>query len=1111
MKKLILLLILFTASTAGFANHIKGGFFTYTYKGPGISDPSKLRYDITLTVYMSCDAINNPQQLNDAYFSFFNTTNNNLLETVTIPRTETYLLQKSTDEPCISGDQRGCYYTIVIYRLLNKELTPLSGGYTVSYQRCCRIANMENVDNSSAAGNTFTVVIPGLTTPFSGQTNSSPNFPINDTAVVCENSFFRLPFLATDPDGDSLSYSLCGAYTGASSATPAPTVSTAPPYTVVPYTFPYTGAQPLGSLVSIDPRTGLISGIAPQNVRGSGEYVICVCVKEYRNGIQIAETRKELHIKVGSCVPLNAQLNPQYISCDGFTLTFSNTTPSSAITSHFWDFGVPSITNDTSILETPTYTYPDTGTFVLTLIVNKGQPCTDSAKAIVKVYPGFFPGFISTGICKGAPIQFTDTTKTKYGVVNAWSWNFGDPNTLADTSHAQNPVYNYPNPGTYTVTLTVSNSKGCTKIITKQITVIDRPVITMAFKDSSYCGKDTLGLGASASVPSTYSWTPLTNIINPNSANPQVYPTSTTTYVVTADAGGCIAKDSVTVQPKNDLAATATANPAAICQDDTLALSGTTNHAPVTWAWSPAASVLNPAVQSTKAFPQANTTYTLTVRWGNNCVATDSKPVTVKPLAIANAGPPAYICAGQTSAQLNASGGDNYQWTPTTGLSNPNIANPLASPATTTTYTVSVGINGCTGRRKDSVTVEVKPAPALTVSPDTLICNIDTLQIFANGSGSVFWTPNYNISSQTSPNPLVSPNVTTVYRVTLTDQFGCTKKDSVKVNVTPSVNVFAGNDTTICQTDAIQFNTISNGLNFSWTPVTGLNNAGIKNPVARPDTTTTYKVFAAVGKCNATDEIKVSVAPYPVANAGPDTAFCFGNRVQLQASGGDVYLWNPATFLDNPNIPNPIAFPTQTTRYVVSVRSTTSGCPKAVRDTILITVYPKVIADAGPRDTVIVKNQPLQLNGSGGLVYTWSPSTGLNNPNIKTPVAVLGNDMQYILKVTSDKGCTGTDTIDVIVYKVEPDLFVPTAFTPNGDGKNDYFRPIPIGMKRINYFKVFNRWGVLMFSSPEMKGRGWDGSYAGKPQDPDTFVWIVQGTDYEDKTITKKGYVVLIR
>jgi gliding motility-associated-like protein len=107
-------------------------------------------------------------------------------------------------------------------------------------------------------------------------------------------------------------------------------------------------------------------------------------------------------------------------------------------------------------------------------------------------------------------------------------------------------------------------------------------------------------------------------------------------------------------------------------------------------------------------------------------------------------------------------------------------------------------------------------------------------------------------------------------------------------------------------------------------------------------------------------------------------------------------------------------------------------------------------------------------------------------------------------------GCTAEDTIHVFVYKVLPDLYVPGAFTPNGDGKNDIFRPIPIGIEKLHYFKVYNRLGQLIYSTTIQK-QGWDGTFKGKPQDPGVFVWTAEAVDYLGKTVFKKGIVTLIR
>jgi gliding motility-associated-like protein len=130
-----------------------------------------------------------------------------------------------------------------------------------------------------------------------------------------------------------------------------------------------------------------------------------------------------------------------------------------------------------------------------------------------------------------------------------------------------------------------------------------------------------------------------------------------------------------------------------------------------------------------------------------------------------------------------------------------------------------------------------------------------------------------------------------------------------------------------------------------------------------------------------------------------------------------------------------------------------------------------------------------------------------DDPN---PVAHLSEDISYIVKVTTDEGCFAYDTVNVRVFKTAPDIFVPTAFTPNGDGTNDVFKAIPVGITSLDYFRVFNRWGQLVYNSPQI-GSGWDGKVNGKLQATDSYVWMVQGTDFTGKVISKKGTVTLIR
>ncbi|MEP7142393.1 MAG: PKD domain-containing protein [Ferruginibacter sp.] len=881
MKTALLTILLFMCCLCTSARHIKGGFFTYQYLGPGISDPAKLRYKITLTVYMDCSATG-LQVDGTVNFTVFNGTGPSQYANVEVPITNVVpvFLTKQSDDPCITGDQTGCYYRIASYELNGYELPVSPGGYTVSYQRCCRIEQMENISGSDNIGNTYTIQIPGTSSAVANANqNSSPTFPVNDTAVICQNIFFTYPFSAIDPEGDSLSYSLCTSFIGANQTNPTPATATAPPYSSVPYSSNFNGSAPMGSNVTINPKTGLISGIAP-SITTAGEYAVTVCVSEFRNGLYIGDTRKELHIRVRDCSAIKAHLDPVPTSCDGFSLTFKNdATDNISGINYLWNFGdtASGILNNTATSETPTHTYSDTGTYTLKLRVTSGGQCADSSNTIVKIYPGFFPGFKATApLCQGAPVKFTDTTKAKYGTPTGWRWDFGILTDTGDSSNAKDPLFVYPDSGTYNVQLIVGSTFGCIDTVVNTIRINTNPTVNL-------------------------------------------------------------------------------------------------------------------------------------------------------------------------------------------------------------------------------------------IPHDTLICFIDTLQLKTTNTGSFLWSPSYNISSLTSANPFVSPDIPTKYFVSFTDGLGCKNIDSVFVDVKMAVTIDAGNDTIICRTDGLLLNTTSDALHFIWTPSTYLSSDTARHPFANPLAgVITYHVVGNIGKCRDSSDVKITTFPYPPANAGNDTTVCFGFSVPLMATGGTLYQWSPATFLSATNIRNPIAVrPTATTQYIVAVRDG-GGCPKPALDTVIVNVDPLVMANAGPADTTVVLGEPLFLNGTGGSTYLWQPATWLSNPAIANPIASPENNITYQLLVTSEAGCQNRDSIRIKLYKVPPSFYVPTAFTPNNDNNNDILKPILLGMRSLNYFRVFDRWGKLVFYTNQ-KGQGWDGTFKGNPQDPGTYVWMAEGATYTGEVIIRKGYSVLIR
>lgn len=189
-----------------------------------------------------------------------------------------------------------------------------------------------------------------------------------------------------------------------------------------------------------------------------------------------------------------------------------------------------------------------------------------------------------------------------------------------------------------------------------------------------------------------------------------------------------------------------------------------------------------------------------------------------------------------------------------------------------------------------------------------------------------------------------------------------------------------------------------------------------------------------------------------------------------------------------------------------------NGC---VSEQVTKTIFIARLGVNAGNDTMVLKNisfgLPVEYNWNGNTNFSvnWSPSAGLDNPNAPFPIATLQDDITYTVFVSSVEGCTDSDTIRVKVFKGSA-IYVPTAFTPNNDGLNDLLKPNYVGIKNLYYFRVYNRWGQIVFSTNNT-GAGWNGTFNGISLPTGTFVWTLKAADITGKVYELKGTTTIIR
>lgn len=935
-----------------------------------------------------------------------------------------YQVPITTYNPCITPPSTICYEAATFTSVVQWPNVAAPQGFWLTYTSCCRNGTITNLTNPLSQGVRYYTRVAN---PALYVCNSSPVFNNWPPIVICANNTFTWNHSAVDPDGDSLAYKLCDALGQAGSPVP--------PWTPVNYASPYSGTYPISSspAFSINPVTGIMSG-TPTLV---GQFVINVCLEEWRNGIKIGDHHREIQLNVTSncqstsnaAIPTHTNHGPNVIdsifNCGGYTINFGN--QSTSAFTFMWSFGDPTTTNDTSSQQYPSWTYPDTGYYLVTLITNPQWPCRDTDQAWVAIYPFLVAEFDWSGsMCMNTPVVFSDSSTNNIGNIIKWEWDFGDG---TPKSYLQNPTHTYATSGVKSVTLVVTNDMGCTDTAKHLLQIYMAPLIN-AGADKTICIGDSHqinGLGNG-----TWVWHPGATLSDSTIKNPMATPTASTAYAaVVTGLTGCKSYDTVNVF----VAAypVVSAGPDfTICNNVNGKMAATASDSSsgaLVYNWSPwlTPGGLQPPVPASSIPANTCKTYAFSATNMYGCKSSDTVQVCRNVVSV-NLGPDVTICSGtgHQMTPVSANALQTYSWVPPASLSCTNCPNPIASPPLTITYTLNVtDTAGCPA--SDAIKVTVIPSPVVDAGPRDSVCTGNSIGLNANGSANVtyLWDNSDNdVVPTNAKNPIVTPAQSKYYYVTVTAANGCKAADSVWIEVLPLPVVQTSADFSICASDSIQLNT-TGATAYTWIPPgqPGFNCTFCPDPwflAFAPGVGTGPRSYVVQGVdiygCASRDTITVNVMALPNVNAGADVFICIDDTTQLQASGagiGGSYSWQSSPSLSCLNCPDPMAYPPVTETFTVT-GTDMNGCKNTDKVKVNVFTSSSIFVTADP--TICLGGSvPLSAFHPNASAYTWSPATGLNTTSGPSVIASPTDTTTYTVTVTDNNNCFQTTTVTVYV------------------------------------------------------------------------------------------------
>ena len=777
-----------------------------------------------------------------------------------------------------------------------------------------------------------------------------------------------------------------------------------------------------------------------------------------------------------------------------------------------------------------TYPFTDTGEYTIRLIIEDQNHCFDTVTRtdyILVAHPYVNFTESPTSGCVPLTVTFTDHTRDVGGATfTSFLWSFGDGHTVTGSSTA---THIYTTSGTFTTKEVVTDNLGCTDTLQLSDTAVIPNASFTAVSLFPCPGAPVFFTNTSTGYTSSL-WSfgdgSSSILTDPTHAyaNPGLY----TVRLIVTDIHGCAdtAIDSNYIDVTRPVASFYMSDSFAICPPLNVDFVNTSTGA-TSYNWWLGDGSTTTLTDPTDYYVAVGE-YTVTLVATNVYGCTDT--AYGHPVIFGYAGAFSYTpdsgCAPLTvhfTAVLNNV--PTIVW----DFSDGNTDSVAFSDTITHVYLLPGAyvprliISDNTGCAASSVGLDTIKVDAVTAGFTTIpdpICQNGTINFKDTSTGywdpvdTWIWTFTDGDTSRIQDPPYSYTAVGT-YPVTLyvMDEWGCTATVTETVTVYPPAVITVSPDTTICLGDAATL-TGYGGVEYWWSPSSTVSCSPCNPTLASPTTVTTYTVSGKDSHgCINTDTVTVRLknATYSVGKG--DTAICKGVTVQLFDSGATHFTWIPGTGLSSAVVWDPLASPQATTIYTVIAQL--GNCIPDT-NTITVIVYPLPTVDAGP-DQTVVAGSTAQLNATGTDIASimWQEDKTLSCLPCYDPVASMSATTTYFVDVTSPHGCKGSDSVTIHLVCEQGQVWLPNAFTPNNDGNDDIFYIRGKGISSIKSFRIYNRWGNLLFEREGINvndaTNGWDGSYEGNPQHPDVYVYVIEAICDLGSEIFIKGDVTIIR